>query len=285
MHEEDDSNCLFEIEASSFDEQGRDIKWKDGEHLRDEDNTDLLGLDSNGNNVEDSASYIFRLRHVNSGRHLIVKPGNGKDKLVVCLGKVGDDKNYFDNSLFSFESQSVDPDERLKSSIVVKIKNVATNSYISTTMATDPRSLKKVDSLNLDFEMNTNQQAEKFKGPFKMNNLMSIDADVGKHPLVATTVAKDEDAFIIEQTQENYTRDCLQIHSAIPILKEYCWDLRKGYKDKVTSKERMKRVEKTLSELIFFVTDTEDKDPLTCEGIPNQQRQKLIRELNVIEIL
>ena len=44
-------------------------------------------------------------------------------------------------------------------------------------------------------------------------------------------------------------------------------------------------VEEVLTSMIFFITETESKDPYTCEGIPNKKRQRYIRELNVIELL
>jgi hypothetical protein len=40
-----------------------------------------------------------------------------------------------------------------------------------------------------------------------------------------------------------------------------------------------------LSALIFFSTDTVDKDPLTCHGRPRRRRQKLMRELKLIDKL
>lgn len=58
-----------------------------------------------------------------------------------------------------------------------------------------------------------------------------------------------------------------------------------GRDEKLRNKERMKKVELLITDLIFFITETEDTDPFTCEGIPNKERQKLMRELKVIEIL
>ena len=55
--------------------------------------------------------------------------------------------------------------------------------------------------------------------------------------------------------------------------------------EKLRNKERMKKIERTIIELIFFVTETEDTDPFTCEGIPYKERQKLLRELKIVEIL
>ena len=81
-----------------------------------------------------------------------------------------------------------------------------------------------------------------------------------------------------------YIRDCYLIHTAIPILKEYVWDIRMGREDKIKNKIES-RVEQLLIELIFFVTETEDNDPFLCEGIPYKGRQKLMRELNLVEVL
>ena len=46
-----------------------------------------------------------------------------------------------------------------------------------------------------------------------------------------------------------------------------------------------KLVADTLEKLIFFVTATESTDAFTCEGLPNQHRQKLMREQGLVEIL
>ena len=47
----------------------------------------------------------------------------------------------------------------------------------------------------------------------------------------------------------------------------------------------MNNLEQLLTELIFFVTETEVSDPFICEGIPYESRQKLMRELKVVEVL
>ena len=82
-----------------------------------------------------------------------------------------------------------------------------------------------------------------------------------------------------------YIRDCFLIHTAIPTLKEYVWDIRMGREERVKNKDRMKNLEQLLTELIFFITETEESDPFVCEGIPYKSRQKLMRELKVVEVL
>jgi hypothetical protein len=227
---------------------------------------------------------------LNSGQHLIVKPGGEKNRGILCLAGANKNKEYSDEylraTLFTLESQSVDPDERLKTSIVVKIKHVETNFYISTSSSIErPRTV---------VSQNPNIEEEKFvkdfvdrkdTRSFKLNTRSTLEADIAKHNLECSLKSKDEDAFIIELTTKEYIRDCMTIHAAIPMLKEYVWDIRMKREEKMRNKDRMKKIENILTELIFFVTETEDSDPFTCEGIPYKERQKILRELKVVEIL
>lgn len=183
--------------------------------------------------------------------------------------------------MFIVESQSVDPDERLKPSIVVKIKHCKTSTYISTSS-----NIERPTSARQNKEEEEERRNAKSEGPspFKLNTRTSIGTDIAKHYLEASIVSKDEDAFVVEQIDPEYIKDCLSLHAAIPVLKEYVLEIRTGKDEKLRNKERMKRMEEILTHLIFFVTDTEGSDPFTCEGIPFPGRQKLMRELKMIEI-
>lgn len=209
--------------------------------------------------------------------------------MTVSLFLDGDDQfyseKYLEDTLFTLESQSVDPDERLKPSIVVKIKHLQTNTYISTSSNIErPTSVKNFGGVE-ENKLDENQPGFKGPSPFKLNSSSTVGTDIAKHYLEASEISKDEDAFIIEQTSQEYIKDCLSIHAAIPFLKEYVHELRTGKQERMKNKERMKKMEALLTNIIFFVTDTEDSDPFTCEGIPFMERQKLMRELKVIEIL
>lgn len=183
--------------------------------------------------------------------------------------------------MFTLESQSVDPDDRLKSSIVVKIKHVESSTYISTSSTIKrPTSAKQ----NKEAEEKKNASSEG-PSPFKENLRSTIGTDIAKHYLEGSASPKDEDAFIIEQPSDEYVKNCLSLHAAIPVLKEYVWEIRTGKDDRLRNKDRMKKMEDILTHLIFFTSDTEDDDPFTCEGIPHKERQKLMRELKIIEIL
>ena len=203
---------------------------------------------------------------------------------MLCLGS-NTDKDILNNTLFTLESQSVDPDDRLKSSIVVKIKNVATNAYITTSASLDRSSLRKTETFMRDIDLTSQDKENKAKGPFKLNIKSVLDSDILKIPLITSIVSKDEDAFVIETINNDYVQDWFRIHAAVPYLKEYITDLKKKREDIFKNKERMKFIESILTELIFFVIQTEEKDPLTWEGEPSKDRQKLIRELKLIEVL
>jgi len=47
----------------------------------------------------------------------------------------------------------------------------------------------------------------------------------------------------------------------------------------------MKLFEEMLIKVVFFITETQSKDPFTCDGIPIKLNQKYMRELKVIDLL
>lgn len=44
-------------------------------------------------------------------------------------------------------------------------------------------------------------------------------------------------------------------------------------------------MEELLASMIFFLTETESTDPFNCEGLPNKNRQRYMRETRVIDLL
>ena len=95
---------------------------------------------------------------------------------------------------------------------------------------------------------------------------------------------KEDDIFILRKADESEINDVLFIHSCVPTLKNFIYNVRMNQLDKFNV-GYMTHLEKILSNLIFFVTETENKDAFTCEGIPNQKRQKYLREIRIIDLL
>ena len=68
-------------------------------------------------------------------------------------------------------------------------------------------------------------------------------------------------------------------------MREFLTKVRTKNKTALLNKEYMRGVEIMLSKVVFFVTETEDKDPFYCEGLPVRQRQRYMRETRLIELL
>lgn len=82
---------------------------------------------------------------------------------------------------------------KLKSSIVWKIKHVLTNTYVSTSTSIG-RIGKSLDQIKQE-----NSRGEKIKidGPYKQNTRSAIDTDIAVHSLEGLVDAHDEDAFVL----------------------------------------------------------------------------------------
>lgn len=80
----------------------------------------------------------------------------------------------------------------------------------------------------------------------------------------------ESNAFIIEKVPDKEKKETLYVYSAIPILQK----IAQIYKSDSAAEMKpafIKRVQGTLSSLIFFVLDIENdghKDPITVDGIP-----------------
>lgn len=78
--------------------------------------------------------------------------------------------------------------------------------------------------------------------------------------------------------------DVLYIHSCVDSLKSFLNYIRKKDNENLTVTYFV-QLELLLTDLVFFLTETESKDPYTCEGIPYKKRQKYMRETRVIDLL
>lgn len=102
--------------------------------------------------------------------------------------------------------------------------------------------------------------------------------------LILKKVSKEDDVFILKKAPQKEVQDIMFIHSCIPVLKQFIFQIRRKQIEKF-SLPYFSHFEKLLGSLIFFVTETESKDPFTCEGIPFKERQKYLRETRAIDLL
>ena len=47
----------------------------------------------------------------------------------------------------------------------------------------------------------------------------------------------------------------------------------------------MKAFEEIMSEIVFFMVDSENKEPFECDGPPKKENQKYFREIKIIDLL
>ena len=76
-----------------------------------------------------------------------------------------------------------------------------------------------------------------------------------------------DDVYILEKVDKEDIQSILFIHSCVPQIKEFTFNLR--FKQQILTSPYMKGFEELLSQLIFFLIKTETKDPLRCDGVPN----------------
>jgi len=109
--------------------------------------------------------------------------------------------------------------------------------------------------------------------------------DVTVNEVLLRRSPNDEDVFMFEIPDEKEIGDILYLHSFVGIFKEFTAHCIKRDVDVLRNTNYQESIIKTLKKLVFFVTVTEEKDPFYCEGLPNLERQKYIRELKVVEAL
>lgn len=96
--------------------------------------------------------------------------------------------------------------------------------------------------------------------------------------------ASDEDAFLITSVDELEVKDLLFIQTVSAQLYRYTKYLRANRMDEI-DKDTYTYIKHILTQLIFLVTNTDSTDAENCEGYPIKSRQKLMRELRVVELL
>jgi hypothetical protein len=78
-----------------------------------------------------------------------------------------------------------------------------------------------------------------------------------------------DDVYILEKVAKTEIESILFIHSCVPMIKEFTYNLR--YNHAVLTSPYMKAFEELLTQLIFFVIETDTSDPFTADGQPNQK--------------
>ena len=101
----------------------------------------------------------------------------------------------------------------------------------------------------------------------------------GSGVLIATTRRYDHDVFGCTLAQDDYIRDLVFTTSCATVLREHLDAFSQ------VGKTELAQVQRVLSELIFFITtNTTNMDALSREGLPQPERQVLVREQHVLDL-
>ena len=90
----------------------------------------------------------------------------------------------------------------------------------------------------------------------------------------------------MRKIEETERKDILFIRSALPTL-NFLSNVYKAGDEALLTPEFLGSVIEKLEKLIYFILDiTEtDEDTLTLDGIPPEDRQRLVKDMKIIEIL
>jgi len=76
-----------------------------------------------------------------------------------------------------------------------------------------------------------------------------------------------DDVYILEKVKKTEVESILFIHSCVPMIKEFTYNLR--YNHSVLTSPYMKAFEELFTQLIFFVIETDSPDPFKADGQPH----------------
>ena len=97
--------------------------------------------------------------------------------------------------------------------------------------------------------------------------------------------SKDDDVFGFDLPSPQEIENVFLLNSILYRFEEYVASMRKRRLDKLQDKAYMVEIQNLLKDLVFFVTQSEEKNAYECEGLPRRGAQKALRELHAIEIL
>ncbi len=192
------------------------------------------------------------------------------------------------NTLFLMESTALDTDSRIRINSCVKLRHLTMRLYVCSIKVEGLRpGLDKKGSLSSarsPVNRSDSIQREAREMGIINDQFSQIysemddrdDLEFEEHRLQMLEKPREEDAFTLMRCDEEEVRDVLFLHSCLGPLRHFLSLLRQTNEELLT-KEIFEDVEQILTSMIFFITDSEDSDPLTCEGIQRRHRQQCMR--------
>jgi len=286
------SGDLFELEIATNYDKGQVCIWSEPDDAR--------------------STFNYRFRHLNSGRLVRVQEVIIAGKKIISLGLADhateeNSKELLESTLFNLYSTTVDSDNRIRSGTSLKIQSVKTKQYLSTKAdqewtggvqgggersqdmsSTSPRLNNTIDQIEDELFESVNEGIKGTRNKGKRTGIYHpLDDDelynCRNNVIELSQKALNEDAFMINLVDQSEVQDLLFVQTVSSQLYRYTKYLRSEKLNEI-DKDMQQNIIELLIKLISFVTNTESNDPKTSEGSPNKPRQKLMRELRVVEL-
>lgn len=94
-----------------------------------------------------------------------------------------------------------------------------------------------------------------------------------------------QDAISVQLVGDQELRDAYHVESSKAIIETFIGLVMKSSPLNPLKRPQTIDIVRCLSDMIFFLSNTADNDPLTCSGIPIVARQQIVRELKFIDML
>lgn len=118
------------------------------------------------------------------------------------------------------------------------------------------------------------------KKTFKIPTLANLILNINK--VESIPFMNDEDVFSMTIAPDEEINDLLHVQALTPVLSDF--ERRLADREPITQ-EKINIVTQTLTNLILFCTDSKEKNPFKREGIPYENRQRVLRERHTIDTL
>ncbi|KAF0982201.1 hypothetical protein FDP41_012062 [Naegleria fowleri] len=106
------------------------------------------------------------------------------------------------------------------------------------------------------------------------------------YPLYSTNVLYEQDVFSVYRVPQQELEDLLFVQSIIPMIESFTKKVQaRVIKRPDDFKVLMQTLLPAISQLIYFLTDSDEEDPLKREGIPFKNRQNILRERGIIDMI
>lgn len=138
---------------------------------------------------------------------------------------------------------------------------------------------------NAEPEPDSPAVVEKKEGKAKMNalSLKSVAALPSGKPLIATSVQHDEDVFGLQLVPQESIDDLSYVNSCASIFRDFLEQF-SASPPPLKGEIDLRAICKVLTDMIIFVTISDNLDPNTREGLPHLSRQLLLKDQQVLDL-